>query len=423
MSIRATVGAGQAADANEAGLKATRQALDEMGQTAPTFAMVFSSFEYPIQSVIAGVSSLLGNTPIWGASSTLPLINRGYLPRSVIVALIGASDIKAQCGWFPDYKADTPLVVNQLIPHFLDAPPPVSSTATTELLKNRRVTTGNLTHTTPSQPASIKTLFLAMDGFVGNAHMVCTGLRSRKLAIVGCLASSKPQHRKSYQISGNQSGSSSLSAMLVSGNICIGTGLAHGWQPVGPSYRVTAVKDNKIMELDGSLPAQIYSQILGHTIRDWVTPPLNELIRLYPLGIEEFNSPTWTIRSPICVDIDGGLLMNAPIREGSTAHLLVGSVQSCLKAAQTAVQQALTSLQPAQPALALIFADSAWQMLMEPEGSPEIEAIRAVIGKDIPIAGGYTLGQFARSETNQTLPFLNSHIEIVLIGSLIGQPK
>jgi hypothetical protein len=209
-----------------------------------------------------------------------------------------------------------------------------------------------------------------------------------------------------------------LAAALLSGNIQIGTGTAHGWQPVGPFYTATTVKGNKILELDGSLPAQIYSQLLGHTIREWVTPPLNELIRLYPLGIEEFSSPNWVIRSPLKVDVDGGLLLNTPIREGCVAHLMVGSVPSCIKAAQAAAQQALSSIRPARPALALVFADVAWQMLMEPEANPEIPAIQDILGKDIPIVGGYTLGQFARSDSSQPLPYLNQHIEIVLIGSL-----
>ena len=68
----------------------------------------------------------------------------------------------------------------------------------------------------------------------------------------------------------------------------------------------------------------------------------------------------------------------------------------------------------------MVFADTAWQMLMEPEANPEIRAIQEVLGNDLPLVGGYTLGQFARSDYNQPLPFLNQHIEIVLIGSLEG---
>ncbi len=414
MSLSAAVGVGQASDGNEAALVATRQALDKMGKTPTVFAMVFSSFEYPIQAVLAGASTLLANIPIWGISTILPLMDHRYLPRSVIVVLIAGSDIKVQTGWFPEYSSNPHMVASQLLPSLLDAPPPVSNIATTELLKNRRVTTGNLNK---KQSTTQKVLFLAMDGTNGNAAMICTALRSRRIPVVGCLSSSKSQYGKSYQIAGNQAGTGGLAAAVLNGNFRLGTGLAHGWQPVGPFYKATLVKDNKILEMDGDLPAQVYSQILGHTIREWVTPPLNELIRLYPLGIEELNSLNWVIRSPLRVDVDGGLLMNAPIREGSVAHLLVGSVQSCIKAAQLAAQQALSSIQFARPVLAMVFADSAWQMLMEPEGNPEIQAIQAIIGSDIPIVGGYTLGQFARSDFNQPLPFLNQHIEVVLLGN------
>ncbi len=68
----------------------------------------------------------------------------------------------------------------------------------------------------------------------------------------------------------------------------------------------------------------------------------------------------------------------------------------------------------AHPILAIIIADIAWKLLFDTHPSLYIGAIRETIGMDIPIAGGYTVGQIADIEEAHTL--LNQHIEIIIFG-------
>ena len=415
MSLNTAIGIGQAIDGKEAALEASRQALDRLEKAAPVLALVFSACEYPRQDIMDGVTPLLGNTPVFEISTILPLAGNAYLPRAVVVTLIGGSDLKAQSRWFPGYAANPQLFANRLLPEFLDGAPSTPGLARPDLMQTRKLT-GSLYSERANPDRSAKLLFLGVDGLDGNTEQVCAAVSGKKMAVAGYTSGGKQCPAPGYSLAGNQAGEGVLSAALLNGSFQVGSGASHGWQPVGPSYTVTSTEGNRVLELDGNPAALVYSQILGHPIHDWVTSPLNELIRLYPLGIERADTPEWVVRSPLKVDVDGSLLMNAPVRQGSAAHLLVGSVQSCLKAAQAAAQQAMTALSPSRPALALVFADAAWQMLMEPEGNPEIQAIRSVIGEEVPLVGGYSFGQFARSDTAQPLVFLNQHIEIVLLG-------
>jgi len=94
--------------------------------------------------------------------------------------------------------------------------------------------------------------------------------------------------------------------------------------------------------------------------------------------------------------------------------MLVGSRSACQEAAQKATQQALLQLGDAKPAFALVLVDLAWQMLLKSTPGVEIADVQDILGPEVPIAGGYTLGQIAPSKINPH--FLNQHMMVVVFG-------
>jgi hypothetical protein len=101
--------------------------------------------------------------------------------------------------------------------------------------------------------------------------------------------------------------------------------------------------------------------------------------------------------------------------------LLVGSPTACQAAAQAA-WQAVAALEGAKPALALVLVDLAWQMLFESQPGAEIADIREGLGTDVPIAGGYTLGQIV-SGGEGTPQVLNQHMAVVIFGEMGEKDK
>src|SRR5512143_862436 len=386
MTIQAAVGTAQALDGREAGLQAAHQALNGLGVGAPVLGILISSHQYPARDVVTGVASLLGDAPLIGFSTSATLSNSGSQSHSVTLALLGG-DFQAEAHWFPGYA------------------------------QSGRETAARLAQLALGNQANHDVLFFA-DGFNGDAEQLCTASQLGQLPLMGGLSSGDIHTGATFQIAGNQSGTSSLAAALLRGNLRIGVGHAHGWDPVGSHFRITRSRGFWLRTLNGRPASETYADLFGQPAREWAFPPLSYLARLYPLGVEQGEE--LVVRSPIRVEADGSFRMNASVRDGVDAYLLVGSRAACQKAAAAAAQQALLALGDLKPVFALILVDIAWQMLLESNPGVEVAAVRDILGPEVPIAGGYTLGQIVPGATgvepnpqSASPSFLNQHIVVI----------
>ena len=200
----------------------------------------------------------------------------------------------------------------------------------------------------------------------------------------------------------------------------MGAGAAHGWRPVGAYFTVTGASGQWVRSLDDVPASQSYANLFGREAREWAFPPLNTLVRLYPLGLEEEGEESLRVRTPIRVESDGSLRMNGSVPDGAVGHLLVGGTKACMDAARKAAEDALAALDGATPKLAMVFADVSWEMLFKGQPGSAVDVVREVLGADVPIAGGYTLGQLAPTNGSHKPEFLNQHIEVVVFGESSG---
>jgi len=382
MTLISAVGYAQALDGREAGLQATHQALNRLGAVTPNFGIVIASHQYQPREVAAGVASLTGDMPLFGFSAPAGLTDEGLHPHSVVVALLHG-EMRAEVHWLPGYAQS-----------------------------GRE--TGNRLLQLNSSEAQRQCLFFFADGFNGDAEQLCETLTDHSTPIVGGLSSGDLNTGITYQIAGTQAGTGGLAAAILRGNFKIGIGYAHGWDPVGSQFRITRSRGFWLRTLDGRPASETYAQVFGYPARDWAFPPLSYLTRLYPLGMEEGDR--LIVRSPLRVEADGSFRMNASVRDGADAYLLIGSRAACQNAAQKAAQQALMQLEDTKPAFALVLVDIAWQMLLRSNPGVEIAAIQEILGADVPIAGGYTLGQVVPSRPKTAPQFLNHHIVVIAFG-------
>src|SRR5512143_1923402 len=197
MTIQAAVGSAQALDGREAGLQAAHQALNRLGVGTPGLGILISSHQYPARDVITGVTSLLGDAPLIGFSTPATLSNTGPQTHSVTVALL-SGDFQAESHWFPGYA------------------------------QSGRETATRLAQLALGNKANQAVLFFA-DGFNGDAEQLCTASQLDQVALAGGLSSGDLHTATTYQIAGNQTGTGSLAAAFLRGNIRMGVGHAHGW--------------------------------------------------------------------------------------------------------------------------------------------------------------------------------------------------
>ncbi|TLN10755.1 hypothetical protein FDZ74_10685, partial [bacterium] len=168
--------------------------------------------------------------------------------------------------------------------------------------------------------------------------------------------------------------------------------------------------------LDGVVPVKAFASALGYPENEWAFPPLSEFVRQYPLGIETTGSQQLLLRSPLRMEVDGNLRMNARVPEGQYAHLMIGDTDACVAALQTAATDALRSLGNATPLIGLLLVDQAWQTLMDGRSDALFRGLRTVL-PELPLIGGYTLGQLAwPMPGSATSQLVNQHALVALIG-------
>jgi hypothetical protein len=386
MTRLAVYGTAQGLDGREAAIKATQMAFDQLGTLTPVLAMVLSAEEFDATEALGGLVGLLGDTPLWGISTVRPFSGDKEQPRSVVVVLIAGSDMKAQVLWLPGYGEDSQETARQL-----------GRALRGELLLPQGV-------------------LLCADGVTGSLLPVCTTLADFPLTAGGILASGSHTSGKTQIFGKNQAGSGALAAALLSGRFRLGCGTGHGWQDTGLHFAVTKARDLWVHALDGQPVTEALAKIFGRPAREWSFPPLNELVRLYPLGIEPaLSGDELTLRSPLRVEIDGSLRMSAPVPEGSRVHLMLGDPDSCLQAAEGAARQALKDLGAARPLVALASIDLAWLYLFENRPNEIAQTLQETLGS-IPLVGGFTLGQMVRTSINSMPVILNQGVTVQILG-------
>ena len=379
MTLNVAIGHAQALNGREAGLQAAHHALNKLGTANPTLGFVIASHQYKARDVVNGVSSLLGDTPLIGLSSPVGLTSDGLHPNSVVVAFING-DFQAETHWMPGYA------------------------------QSGRETAVQLAKQLEGRDDAQAVLFFA-DGFNGDANQLCSSLPGGDVIFAGALSTGDMHTGHSFLMAGPQNGAGALAAAILRGDIKLGIGVAHGWNAVGRQFRVTRSRGFWLRTLDGRPASEAYAQIFGVPARDWAFPPLSHLARLYPLGVEQ--SDQMLVRSPVRVEADGSFRLNAPVDDGTDAYLLVGSRAACEEAAQRAAQLALQHLNGHKPEFALILVDIAWEMLLKSHPGLEVAAVQEILGKDVPVAGAYTLGQVAPGPDGGPPQLLNQHISVI----------
>ncbi len=386
MGRSAAWGWGKGFDGREVARQAAQLALSRLGAARPALGLVFVSQEFDMAPVAGGLASVLGDVPLWGISASQAIIPSGGQPRSVVLALLSGDDLHARVSFWPGFAQNSDETASQLIQSLY------------------------------AESGALKGLLLAADGVNGDITKVCAALTDFSSPVAGCLASGDIAQGKTYQLSGSQFGTGGLSCAALEGAISLGIGIGHGWSDVGIFFEISKARDILVQQLSEMPAAEAYSRYLGYPAREWAFPPLKELVRLYPLGIELTpGNSELIIRSPLQVEADGSLRMNIPVAEGQVARLLVGDRTKCLDAAHQAARTALKALSGAKPLLAVALIDQAWQYLFQSDAMRLISAIKAETG-DVPLLGAYTLGQVCRQRSEGYVRVYNQNLLVIVFG-------
>lgn len=125
-------------------------------------------------------------------------------------------------------------------------------------------------------------------------------------------------------------------ALVVRLPMGCGVGVAHGWQPISASMKVTEADHNVIQSLDWQSAFEVYRQLVeAHSGRVLTTENFFDIAKCYPFGINKMNSEV-VVRDPLMPDEAQGLVCVGEVPRGSFVRLLHGSSESLIAAAARA---------------------------------------------------------------------------------------
>lgn len=381
-------------DSFSAGKEAALSAYYQIGKNDPTIIITFISAIFDQELVIKGIHSIIRGVPLAGCSTVGSISTYGSHRDSVAVFIISSDSISFSCGIGDKASRNARLAGSKAV-----------------------IKTFGLTHKSKLKQAYI----MFSDSLSGNNADILRGSQEvlgTSFIVIGGGSSNKSCIQKTYQYIDNEIQTDSVAGVLISGDVKLGIGKSNGWQPIGKPHKVTKARSNTIKEIDKKIAIEIYEEYFEKSFEKLKDEGICKLGINYPIGIKQTNrNKDYLTRVPIAIEPNGSLILNGDIREGEDISLMIGDKDLVLESAKKAATEAMDNIKEAKIKFAVIFSDISRLMLLRNNAYKEIGIIKETIGRNIPILGCYTFGEYApfdTSESNGQCYFNNHSIVIAL---------
>ncbi len=366
--IKAGVGKSNNIDSFLAGKEACQQAIAQVGADA-SLILVFSSVAYDQEKILKGVRSVSGKAPLVGCSTGGEITNGGASTKSVAVMGLKLKGVDWVTGVGKGANKDS-----------------FSAGKEAALMVRKKA----------KSPISLFMVF--SDGLAENGAATVRGIQSvvgDNFPIIGGSAGDDFLFVRTYEYLDDEVMSNCVIGVGFSGDFSFGVGVKHGWEPVGLPMKVTKSEGGKLIEVDRKPALSIYEEYFGKDAEELTKEPIAKMAYTYPLGMRVEGSSEYLIRDAVIADKKGEITCAAEIPEGSEIRLMLGDPEKAIQSAREAAENALKQLKGKNPKVIFVFDCIARSKLLGNRRNEEIEAIQAVLGKDVPLIGFYTYGEKA----------------------------
>ncbi len=258
-----------------------------------------------------------------------------------------------------------------------------------------------------------------MDGLMAENAAFVKGMQEMMgnvFPVVGAGSSDDFHFRKTWQYHQDKFANDSAVGLMLGGNFRCAVGFQHGWKPLGKPRFITEASGNIIKSIDQKKAVAIYEDFFGAQ-QQLPTTLIDQLAILYPLGIALPEERHYLIKNPIGVGSDGSLTCQGEIPEDSEVHIMISNKDACRQAAILAAQQVKEQLGDREPKLLLIFESLGRHKLLGRSAHQEIQAIKNILGYEVPIFGMYCHGEVAPMiNADNTRKVLLQNKSIVILG-------
>ncbi len=184
------------------------------------------------------------------------------------------------------------------------------------------------------------------------------------------------------------------SAVIAKLPLACGTGVAHGWQSISESLKVTEAEGNLLKTLDWRPAFEVYRELVeAHAGRKFTEDNFFELAKSYPFGITRLDTEV-IVRDPLMKVAGDGLVCVGEVPAGCFVRILNGNPETLIMAANKARELAeKSSPHNGKPADAFIIDCISRALFLEQRISEELVAAAGTHR----LFGALTLGEIANN--------------------------
>jgi small ligand-binding sensory domain FIST len=272
--IRAGTGYSTATNARTAAIEATTAALKQAGLRTADCALVFASTAYggTYPMMVRAVAEAAETRDVAGCGSIGVIAGGREFESgpSIAVLVLGGGTI-----------ATTRLFIPQLRGRAREVAEQIATTVRPHLGANNLLCLFPDTYNLDPEPL-LATLARELPG----------------VTIVGGGATEDGSIGETFQFCGDVVSSNAVAGMLLSGDFTINLGAANACAPMGPPHRVTAVRDNIVLELDGGRAWDVFAEAAG-PLADDLPRALTFVFAAIPLtpGVERIERGNFYVRN------------------------------------------------------------------------------------------------------------------------------
>ncbi|MBF0185031.1 MAG: FIST C-terminal domain-containing protein [Magnetococcales bacterium] len=179
---------------------------------------------------------------------------------------------------------------------------------------------------------------------------------------------------------------------LYGERIRIGYGSVGGWEPFGPTRRVTRSTGNVLYELDGEPALHLYQDYLGDYAQDLPASGL-----LFPFEMLSANHDRLgLIRTILAVnEEEGSLVLAGEIDPNGYLRLMHASTNALVDGAELAAQRTRQMLSSQQPGLALLVSCVGRKLVMGDHVDEEVEVVADTLATGSVLTGFHSYGEIS----------------------------
>ncbi|MBT9164883.1 MAG: hypothetical protein DDT22_00747 [candidate division WS2 bacterium] len=393
MSVFAGVGISNIKDSYQAGKEAAQKALTEMGGNHPDFVLVFSTDSFNQKEMIEGIRVITGKASLIGCCGAGVISKEGLSTDSIAVLALRSDVLQINTGMVNDIGQNSRLAGEKVAKAILDKEPEKGY----------------------KYPP---TLLMLPDGLTCNVCELVRGVYESlgpTYQLVGGGAGDNVRFIKTYQFIDDEVYHDAVSVALITSEVPMGIGVGHGWSPIGRPLVVTKSQGNIIREIEGSPAFEAYLGYFGDVTPRLTPENFPEFGMRHPLGLPDITG-AYTIRDPLKVEEDGSIFCVAEVPENSVVRIMKGDNESVIQAAKESAQKAVNSIGKRKPGLAIVFDCVSRLLLLGKEAQRELDTIRDVIGRDVPLIGFFTFGEIGSANGGPPV-FHNKTVVVCVMAS------